>query len=168
MQKFNTLDTSSRSNLSQLLGPQAVFDKTLSTVEEDGFYSKEWTFSEHIGTHMEAPGHFAAGGALVDELSPAAFIAPSVVIDIREKAAYNANAIVEPADLIAFARRYGRIPRKACVAMNSGWDEKVSDGNAYQGGTGLGHIPPRGATLFVGVIPWKAGSGGPCRVLAYH
>jgi kynurenine formamidase len=30
----------------------------------------------------------------------------------------------------------------------------------------LAKIPPRGATLFVGLIPWEEGSGGPARVLA--
>ena len=30
----------------------------------------------------------------------------------------------------------------------------------------LSQIPPRGATVFVGVIPWQEGSGRPCRVLA--
>lgn len=30
----------------------------------------------------------------------------------------------------------------------------------------LGAIPPRGATAFVGVIPWEDGSGGPARVVA--
>ena len=30
----------------------------------------------------------------------------------------------------------------------------------------LGQIPPKGATVFVGPIPWEEGSGGPCRVLA--
>ena len=29
-------------------------------------------------------------------------------------------------------------------------------------------IPPRGATLIVGVIPWEEGSGGPCRLLARY
>jgi kynurenine formamidase len=32
----------------------------------------------------------------------------------------------------------------------------------------LATIPPRGATLIVGVIPWEQGSGGPCRVLARY
>jgi kynurenine formamidase len=32
--------------------------------------------------------------------------------------------------------------------------------------TGLDRIPPRGATAYVGLIPWEEGSGGPCRVLA--
>jgi kynurenine formamidase len=30
----------------------------------------------------------------------------------------------------------------------------------------LSQIPPRGAEVFVGVIPWEEGSGGPCRVVA--
>jgi kynurenine formamidase len=30
----------------------------------------------------------------------------------------------------------------------------------------LSLIPPRGAEVFVGVIPWEEGSGGPCRVVA--
>lgn len=29
-------------------------------------------------------------------------------------------------------------------------------------------IPPRGARVFVGVIPWEEGSGGPCRVIARY
>jgi kynurenine formamidase len=30
----------------------------------------------------------------------------------------------------------------------------------------LAKIPPRGATLYVGLIPWEEGSGGPARILA--
>ena len=208
------------------LGPQVIFDEIQFTIEDNGFYAKQWTFYEHIGTHMDTPGHFTVGGTLVDELDPATFIVPIVVIDISARAESNPNAVVDPDDLVAFERRHGRIPRNACVAMNSGWDQKVSDGDAFRGGTGfpdlnfpgfgidaiewllenrdissiavdtmsldpgnstdfavhanflgtgrwglesvanLGKIPPRGATIFVGVIPWQEGSGGPCRVLA--
>ncbi len=31
---------------------------------------------------------------------------------------------------------------------------------------GLRALPPRGATIYLGVIPWKEGSGGPCRAFA--
>lgn len=30
----------------------------------------------------------------------------------------------------------------------------------------LALLPPRGASAFVGLVPWEAGSGGPCRVVA--
>ncbi|MGH2749506.1 MAG: cyclase family protein [Actinomycetota bacterium] len=32
----------------------------------------------------------------------------------------------------------------------------------------LGKLRPRGATAFVGVVPWQDGSGGPCRIIAYR
>lgn len=30
----------------------------------------------------------------------------------------------------------------------------------------LGAVPSRGAELFIGLVPWEGGSGGPCRVIA--
>ena len=30
----------------------------------------------------------------------------------------------------------------------------------------LAHVPPRGATIVVGLVPWELGSGGPARVFA--
>jgi kynurenine formamidase len=32
----------------------------------------------------------------------------------------------------------------------------------------LNRIPPRGALVTVGVVPWEEGSGGPCRLLATY
>ena len=31
--------------------------------------------------------------------------------------------------------------------------------------TNLDRLPPRGATAFVGLVPWEEGSGGPARVV---
>lgn len=117
-------------------GPQVVFDQVLTNYE-DGFFSKEWTLVEHIGTHMDSPGHFDEGNTLVDAIDPDDLVAPIVVIDITEKAMVDPNATVEPMDLIAFERRHGRIPRRALVCMNSGWDAKVTDGDDFRGGTGF-------------------------------
>lgn len=118
-------------------GPPAVSDQILVTIPEDGFYAKQWTFAEHIGTHIDTPGHFSLGGALVDELDPQTLIAPLVVIDITSKAMENPNATVEPDDLVAYERGHGRIPKGALVCMNSGWDTKVGDGDAFRGGAGF-------------------------------
>lgn len=118
-------------------GPPAVSDQILVTIPEDGFYAKQWTFAEHIGTHIDTPGHFSLGGALVDELDPQTLIAPLAVIDITSKAMENPNATVEPDDLVAYERGHGRIPKGALVCMNSGWDTKVGDGDAFRGGVGF-------------------------------
>jgi kynurenine formamidase len=41
-----------------------------------------------------------------------------------------------------------------------------SDRYGVENLTNLDRIPPRGATAFVGPIPWEDGSGSPCRVVA--
>lgn len=196
------------------------------TIEADGFYTQEWRFWEHTATHMDAPGHFAAGGRLSPDITPAELILPAVVVDISARVADDPDAVVRVSDLRKFERRHGRIPRGAAVLMSSGWEERADDPDAYRnvGADGLFHfpgfgadavewllenrditaigvdtlsldngpsqtfdvhhlllgsdryglenlknltrIPPRGATIFVGLIPWEAGSGGPCRVIA--
>ena len=55
--------------------------------------------------------------------------------------------------------------------MNSGWDQKVADGDAFRGGTGFPDLNfpgfgPDAIDWLIGVIPWEEGSGGPCRVIA--
>jgi kynurenine formamidase len=116
--------------------------RTLKTHAADGFYSQEWTFGEHSGTHMDAPGHFTVGGRLVPELEAEELILPIVVIDISERAASNPDAVVTAADLRSFERRHGRIPRNALVAMHSGWDRKLGT-PAFTGrdANGVYHFP---------------------------
>ena len=46
---------------------------------------------------------------------------------------------------------------------STGWGRTAT---ASRGSPTSATIPPRGATLIVGVIPWEEGSGGPCRLLA--
>jgi kynurenine formamidase len=113
--------------------------RTIFTIAEDGFYSQEWTFGEHSGTHMDAPGHFVTGGRFVPDLRLSELMLPIVVIDISARARRDPDAVVEPDDLRRFERRHGRIPRGALVAMNSGWDARIDDPdefkNADSGGT---------------------------------
>ena len=201
---------------------------TLTTVEGDGFYKQQWTFDEHSGTHMDAPGHFIADGRLTPELEVEELFAPAAVIDISRRASRDPDAEVEVDDLRRYEHRHGRISRGAIVFMYSGWEERLPDPDAFKNadanGTyhfpgfglealewllrrreirGIGvdtlsldpgisttfavhttllaadryglenvanlrHIPPLGASVTVGVIPWDEGSGGPCRLLATY
>lgn len=108
--------------------------ETATTIADDGFYSQNWTFAEHTATHVDAPGHFAAGMPLVDELDPDDLVAPLVVIDIRRRARRNPNAEVTVDDLRRYERRHGRIPRRALVCMWSGWARKADDPAEFLGG----------------------------------
>jgi kynurenine formamidase len=106
----------------------------LFTYAANGFYSQRWTFGEHSGTHMDAPGHFVPGGRRTPDLLPSELVVPLAVVDISAKAASDPNATVTRDDLRRFERRHGRIQRGSLVAMSSGWDAKIGDENAYKGG----------------------------------
>lgn len=116
--------------------------RTLKTIATDGFYSQEWTLGEHSGTHMDAPGHFVAGGRFVPQLRPRELMLPVVVIDIAERAADDPDAVVTPDDLRRFERRHGKIPHGALVAMFSGWAAKLGT-PAFTGrdASGVYHFP---------------------------
>lgn len=128
--------------------PVYAFDppsrRTLVTVEENGFYAQEWTFGEHSGTHMDAPGHFIAQGRLTPQIPTKQLtFVPLAVVDISEKAARNPDAVVTVRDLNRFERRHGRIPNRAIVCMDSGWDKKVNDAEAFKNADAGGtyHFP---------------------------
>jgi kynurenine formamidase len=116
--------------------------RTLASITPDGFYKQEWTFDEHSGTHMDAPGHFVAGGRLTPDLKASELILPIVVIDIAKRAASNPDTVVNAQDLRRFENKHGRIPNGALVAMDSGWAKKVGDDLAFKGGQpGDYHFP---------------------------
>jgi kynurenine formamidase len=131
--------------------PVFTFDpptrETLVTIPTGGFYSQQWTFGEHSGTHMDAPGHFTPGGRLAPEITPGELLAPIVVVDISARAASDPDAFVTVDDLEGFERRHGRIPDGALVCMNSGWAAKVDDPLEFKGGAAFPnyHFPGFGA-----------------------
>ncbi len=108
--------------------------RTINNYTPDGFYAQEWTFGEHTGTHMDAPGHFVEGGRLTPQLKARELVLPVVVIDISKRARNNPDAEVTEDDVRRFERRHGRIPRNALVAMNSGWADKLGTPE-FLGGT---------------------------------
>jgi kynurenine formamidase len=107
---------------------------TIFDFNPNGFYSQEWTFGEHSGTHMDAPGHFVPGGRHTPEITIAELIVPVVVIDISHKVPANPDAVVTIDDLVSFERGHGRIPRGAAVFMYSGWESRVGDPDAFKNG----------------------------------
>ncbi|MGH4011587.1 MAG: cyclase family protein [Pseudonocardiaceae bacterium] len=106
--------------------------RTVGTIEETGFYVQAWSFAEHVGTHLDAPGHVVPGGRLVPELDPEEMFAPIAVVDISSRAEHDPDAMVEVRDLRDYERSHGRIPDRAAVCMYSGWERRVPDPAAYR------------------------------------
>ncbi|WP_091285280.1 cyclase family protein [Amycolatopsis xylanica] len=105
-------------------GDPAFTLETIATIPRDGYYLQFVREGEHTGTHWGAPGHFNTGEPLADEMDPADLFRPAVKIDIRAKAAHNADYAVTIDDLKAWERKHGRIPDGAMVILWTGWDAK--------------------------------------------
>lgn len=115
----------------------------VATVPENGFYLNRITTGEHVGTHMDAPNHFSVEGLAVHEIPAERLVGPLALIDIRERAARDPDTTVQPDDILAWERRYGRLPNGAIVIMHSGWATRFNNPaaflNADAGGTA--HFP---------------------------
>ncbi len=64
-----------------------------SIAEGDPLTASELTIGCHIGTHVDAPSHFLAGGLCLSELSLAHFHGPACVLDLAEARAIDCEAV---------------------------------------------------------------------------
>jgi kynurenine formamidase len=93
--------------------------------DDGGINIDTLTMTEHIGTHIDAPLHFSQDGLSVDEIPIGKLIAPLCVVDIRAKASSDPDAEMTVSDLQGWIDRHGEVPANACVAMLSGWGDRV-------------------------------------------
>lgn len=108
-------------------GQQQLFYDQKFNYAEHKFNLFELRINEHTGTHLDAPLHFSEDGRSVAEIPVEDLVCPLAVIDIRAKAAENADAQVTPDDIKAWTDAHGDLPEGACVAMLSGWGAHVAD-----------------------------------------
>ncbi|MGH7630917.1 MAG: cyclase family protein, partial [Gemmatimonadales bacterium] len=132
-------------DLTHALNPRTVFWPT----SEGGFELQRIAFGptpggwfyaanafampEHGGTHLDAPIHYAEGGATADRIPLDRLVLPAVVIDVSAKAAKDPDYRLTPDDIRAFERRHGKIPAGAAVLLRTGWDQRWPDRKAYLG-----------------------------------
>jgi len=99
----------------------------LAEVATNGYYLRTVAHAEHLGTHLDAPAHFAEEGATVEAIPARKLLAPLRVVSIAEAAAQDPDAALTLGDLEAFEAMYGPIPKGAFVALRSGWDRFYPD-----------------------------------------
>jgi kynurenine formamidase len=123
-------------------GEQEFFLDEVRSFAEHGYHSFDLRMHEHMGTHMDAPLHFAEDTNSVAEIPVPDLVVPLAVIDIRAKAEEDADAQVTPDDVRAWTAAHGPIPPRACVAMLSGWAAHA-DSERFRNPdeTGVMHFP---------------------------
>ena len=98
------------------------------------FYSAyEIATPEHGGTHLDAPIHFAEGGATTDEVPLSRLVGPGVVIDMTESAAADRDALLGVEHIDAFESVHGPIAPGSIVLVRTGWSDFWPDTKRYMG-----------------------------------
>ncbi len=125
-----------------MVWPNPFAMEQVAKLGKDPWNAFRWHVQEHSGTHLDAPLHCTTGPS-ADRIPVDQLVGPLVVVDIRPRAAANADAQLTPDDLNAWERQHGPIPAGAVVAMLSGWDAHVDNARKFSGldDRGVYHFP---------------------------
>jgi kynurenine formamidase len=89
--------------------------------------------SEHGGTHIDSPIHFAEGKATVDEIPLSSLVGPAAVVDVTKQCEHDPDYQISAADIQRWERVHGRIPKGAIVLFRTGWGKFWPDKKRYMG-----------------------------------
>ena len=109
-------------------------DKVADGVTSAGYYYAANNFftSEHGGTHIDAPIHFAQGHQAVDEIPLDRLLGEAVVVDVTKAADADADYQVSAAD-IQRAEQGEPLPPNAIVLIRTGFSRRWPDAARYLG-----------------------------------
>ena len=89
------------------------------TIKDDGFRATRYEMVGQYGTHVDPPAHFDEKGITMDEIPLKQMILQLIVLDNTPYQAKDENHAFSIADLKAWEKKYGRIPRGAFVALRT-------------------------------------------------
>jgi kynurenine formamidase len=96
-------------------------------IEKDGFRATYYEMVGQYGTHVDPPAHFAPNGATMDQIPLKQMILRLVVLDDTPYLGRDPNHAFSVADLRAWERRHGRVPKGAFAALRTDmykdWDK---------------------------------------------
>ncbi len=110
---------------------------TARGLNEQGFWYASGTFSasEHGGTHLDAPIHFASSGISIDEIPVERLLGPAIVIDIRTASQQNPDYELTVQDITSWENQNGLIEKNDLVLVQTGWGKYWPDPQKYLGST---------------------------------
>jgi kynurenine formamidase len=131
-------------DLTHALGPETIFwptaepyvhEQVFAGTTEGGYYYSTYNLalSEHGGTHLDAPVHFAEGRQTADQVPLERLIGPAAVIDVTAAAAADPDYRVTREDLLAWEAEHGRLPEGAIVLVRTGFAARWPDAARYLG-----------------------------------
>ena len=118
------------------------FEKVAEGRTPGGFWYSSYNYggSEHVGTHLDAPFHFAEGKWTTEQVPLSRLIGPALVIDMRRQAEMNSDYALQVSDVHAWERSHARIPRDSIILIRSGWGKHWGDRKRYFGTDEAGNV----------------------------
>ncbi|QDV38824.1 cyclase family protein [Tautonia plasticadhaerens] len=104
--------------------------------EQDGggwYASATYGGSEHGGTHLDSPIHFAEGRATTDQIPVRSLIGPAVVVDVAGACDEDRDYELRVEDLTSWEADHGPIPDGAIVLVRTGFGAFWPDKKRYLG-----------------------------------
>jgi len=131
-------------DLTHTLSEDAVFWPTAPDYDHEqvaygataaGYFYSSYNLhlSEHGGTHLDAPIHFARGRQTADEIPLSNLIGPAAVVDVSEASKADRDYLVTVAEIEGWEAEHGELPKGAIVLIRTGFDEYWPDRQAYLG-----------------------------------
>ena len=110
-------------------------DKVADGMTPAGYYYAANNFftSEHGGTHLDAPVHFAQGHQPVDQVPLERLVGPAVVVDVTAACARDADYQITVADLEDWERTNGQIGPESILLLRTGFAARWPDPVKYLG-----------------------------------
>jgi kynurenine formamidase len=111
------------------------FETVFEGEDPGGYFYSAYRFatSEHGGTHLDAPIHFARGGATTEAIPLEQLIGPARVVDVTAASVVNPDHAITVADIRAHEAAHGILPPGSIVLFHTGWDARWPDAEAYLG-----------------------------------
>lgn len=98
------------------------------TYGRDGFEATSYGLAtDHFGTQLDPPAHWAPEYPAIDELPPTFSLRPLVVLSIVPEVAKDPGYALRVSDIRKFEAEHGRIPPGSVVMIRSDWSKKWTD-----------------------------------------
>ncbi len=135
---YQILDLTHTFDQNTLYWPTAkVFqhDRVAWGISEQGHWysSYDYAASEHGGTHLDAPIHFAEGKRGVAAIPVEQLVGPAVVIDVSTSCRDDADYLVSAADIDHHEQQHGPIAPGSAVLLHTGWSAYWPGAKKYLG-----------------------------------
>jgi kynurenine formamidase len=110
-------------------------EKVADGVTPQGYYyaANNFATSEHGGTHIDAPVHFAKGHRSVEQIPLDQLVGEAMVVDVTGASASQPDYRVTIDDFTAWERANGELPAASIVLIRTGFSRFWPDAARYLG-----------------------------------